>query len=262
MALYFAANRWGSGKGIYNYKAEADQLLDAMKNREVITGKTLRGTETDGPEFNPQSKMVRFTPNVGRQDFTDPSYHLPAFYELWARWGPAADRQFWLDAAAASRDLFSKVTGPETGLAPNQSNFDATPNGFGGRTSPFADDAWRTEANWAMDWSWWNADPRERQLSDKIQTFFAARGDNYTTRFTLDGKPTGNPTNNPHDTALVATNAVAGLAATDPAREKKFVEALWNTPIPSGQWRYYDGMWYIMGFLHCSGEFRIWQPKK
>ena len=260
MALYFAANRWGGGKGIYNYKA--DQLLDAMKNREVITGKTLRGTETDGPEFNPQYKMVRFTPNVGRTDFTDPSYHLPAFYELWARWGPAADRQFWLDAAAASRDFLSKVTNPETGLAPNQSNFDATPNGFGGRTSPFADDAWRTEANWAVDWSWWNADPRERQLSDKIQAFFEAQGDNYTTRFTLDGKPTGNPTNNPHDIALVATNAVAGLAATDPAREKKFVEALWNAPVPSGLWRYYDGMWYIMGFLHCSGEFRIWQPKK
>ena len=25
MALYFAANRWGSGKGIYNYKAEAER---------------------------------------------------------------------------------------------------------------------------------------------------------------------------------------------------------------------------------------------
>ncbi len=262
MALYFAANRWGSGKGIYNYKAEADQLLDAMKNREVITGKTLRGDETDGAEFNAEYKMVRFTPNNRRQDFTDPSYHLPAFYELWARWGPEKDRPFWKAAAQASRDFFWKVTGPTTGLAPNQANFDGTPSGFGGRGSPFADDAWRTAANWSVDWSWWAADPRERQLSDRIQAFFAAKDDNYTTRYTLEGTPTGAPTNNPHDTALVATNAVAGLAATDPARAKKFTEALWNAPIPSGLWRYYDGMWYIMGFLHSSGEFRIWAPKK
>ena len=27
MALYFAANRWGSGAGIYNYQSEADRLL-------------------------------------------------------------------------------------------------------------------------------------------------------------------------------------------------------------------------------------------
>jgi oligosaccharide reducing-end xylanase len=28
MALYFAAHRWGNGKGIYNYQAEADKLLE------------------------------------------------------------------------------------------------------------------------------------------------------------------------------------------------------------------------------------------
>ncbi len=27
MALYFAANRWGNGKGIYDYEAHADRLL-------------------------------------------------------------------------------------------------------------------------------------------------------------------------------------------------------------------------------------------
>ena len=104
-----------------------------------------------------------------------------------------------------------------------------------------------------------NADPREQQLSDRIQAFFASKDDNYATRYTLDGNPVGNPS---HDIALVATNAMAGLAATDPARAKKFVEALWNAPIPSGLWRYYDGMWYIMAFLHCSGQFRIWAPKQ
>jgi oligosaccharide reducing-end xylanase len=259
MALYFAANRWGNGKGIYNYKAEADQLLDAIKNRGVITGKTVRGEETDGAEFNLEYKMVRFTPNNKRPDHTDPSYHLPAFYELWALWGPEADRPFWSDAAKASRDFLWKVTNPQTGLAPNYANYDGTPTISRGQPSPFADDAWRTAANWAVDWSWWATDPREQQLSDRIQAFFAAKEDNYSTRYSLDGKPVGNPS---HDIALVATNAVASLAATDPVRSKKFVEALWNAPVPSGLWRYYDGMWYIMSFLHCSGQFRVWPPKK
>jgi len=255
MALYFADGRWGSGKGIYNYRAEADRLLDAMKNRAVISGPTNRGSETDGAEFNAEYKMVRFTPDNRRPDHTDPSYHLPAFYELWARWGPAADRAFWADAAKISRDYFQKVTNPKTGLAPNYANFDGST--LSGRGVNFAADAWRTAANWSVDWSWWAADPRERVLSDRIQAFFESKGmDTYGNQYTLDG----NEVRNTHSPALVATNAVASLAASDP-RARKFVEALWATPIPSGQYRYYDGMWYMMGLLHCSGEFRIWPPK-
>jgi len=257
MALYFAAGRWGSGAGIYNYRAEADRLLDNMKNRKIIAGTTARGPETDGPEFDPTSKMVRFTPNNLRPNHTDPSYHLPAFYELWARWGPAADRSFWREAAAVSRDYFQKVTNPKTGLAPNYANFDGSPVAGFGRRAAFGPDAWRTEANWSVDWSWWEADPRERELSDRIQAFFESKGmDTYGSQFTLEGEQMVDT----HATALVATNAVASLAATRPVATR-FVEALWNAQIPSGRYRYYDGMWYLMGLLHCSGQFRIWTPK-
>jgi oligosaccharide reducing-end xylanase len=259
MALYFASHRWGDGKGIYDYRAEADRLLDHMKNRKVIEGRTNRGVETGGPEFHPEYKMVRFTPNLRRPDHTDPSYHLPAFYELWARWGPAADRPFWADAARVSRDFFQKATHPATGLAPNYANYDGTPvPGAGGQNGNFGPDAWRTAANWSVDWSWWAADPRERALSDRIQAFFESQGtETYGNRYTLDGKPLGGS----HSTALVAANAVAGLAAANRERAAKFVEALWKAEIPSGRYRYYDGMWYLMGLLHCSGEFRIWPPK-
>ena len=54
-------------------------------------------------------------------------------------------------------------------------------------------------------------------------------------------------------------NAAASLAATRP-RARQFVEALWNAPVLSGTYRYYDGLLYLMGLLHCSGEFRIWSP--
>jgi oligosaccharide reducing-end xylanase len=55
---------------------------------------------------------------------------------------------------------------------------------------------------------------------------------------------------------------VAGLAATDRVRAKKFTEALWSTPIPSGENRYYDGMLYLMSLMHLGGEFRIWMPQR
>jgi oligosaccharide reducing-end xylanase len=60
---------------------------------------------------------------------------------------------------------------------------------------------------------------------------------------------------------MAATTATAGLAATKGPIPKAFVDALWNSPIPSGEQRYYDGMLYMMSLLHSSGNFRIWGPK-
>jgi oligosaccharide reducing-end xylanase len=60
---------------------------------------------------------------------------------------------------------------------------------------------------------------------------------------------------------MLAAAAVGSLAATSGPTSKAFVEALWNTPIPSGEQRYYDGMLYLMGMMHVSGNFRIWPPK-
>src|SRR5262249_50749205 len=79
--------------------------------------------ESIGPMVDEAHFMIKFVPNV-QNDFTDASYHLPAFYELWARWGPAEDRDFWAKAADVSRDMFPKVTGPETGLTPDRNYFD------------------------------------------------------------------------------------------------------------------------------------------
>jgi oligosaccharide reducing-end xylanase len=259
MSLYFAANRWGNGEGIYNYRAEADQLLSDMKNRALITGATVKGAMTAGALFEPDYKMVRFTPDTNNWNHTDPSYQLPAFYELWSLWGPAKDRSFWAEAATSSRDFFQRAANPVTGLAPDYANFDGTPWAapWNTNSADFQYDSWRTAMNWSVDWVWWNKDSHEKELSDRIQTFFESKGlSDYGNRFTLDGNQFGND----HATGLVAMNAVASLAATNP-RSQKFVEALWNTPLPTGQWRYYDGMLYLLAMLHCSGEFQIWSPK-
>ena len=267
MALYFAAHRWGNGRGIYNYQAEADRLLTNLRHRRLITGQvfmTQRNTGTNltvtaGPLFDPKHRMVLYSPSSERPPFTDPSYHLPAFYELWARWGPAADSNFWMEAASASRDFFPRAANPATGLTPDDASFDGTvvSNRWTRGAVNFGFDAFRTAGNWSVDWSWWGKDVRERELSDTLQAFFESKGmETYGCRFTLDGRQLDDR----HAQGLVAVNADASLAATNP-RSKKFVEALWNTPTPDGLERYYEGLLYMMALLHCSGEFRIWAPQ-
>jgi oligosaccharide reducing-end xylanase len=66
-----------------------------MVHRPLITGPGKYGPHTVGPMMHPDPPMILFVPDVFGQPFTDPSYHLPAFYELWSRWGPEEDRAFW-----------------------------------------------------------------------------------------------------------------------------------------------------------------------
>jgi len=263
MALYFAGHRWGNGKGRYDYQACADRLLHDMVHREPITGPVRQHgglrPHTVGKEVNAEQAMILFSPDE-RNSFTDASYHLPAFYELWARWGPEEDRAFWARAAAVSRDYFAKAAHPKTGLVPNLGQFDGTPWGFRGPESgEFREDAWRVAMNWSVDWSWWGKDPRQRELSDRLQGFFEGRGpESYGDNWRLDGTPIRDR----HSPGLVATNGVASLAATDRERARRFAEALWSLDVPSSKlFRYYDGLLYLMSLLHASGRFRIIDPR-
>jgi len=202
-------------------------------------------------------------PAIMPHPFTDPSYHLPAFYELWARWGPVEDCAFWARAAEVSRAFFVKTRIPRPALLPT------TPTSTARRTSP----AIRSRASSPMmrgaqpatgQWMVVVAQgARGAGVERPHPEILRRRGDRQLWPvYTLDGKSLGTPgQNKDHPVGLVGVNAAAGLAATDQARAKQFTEALWKTPIPSGQGRYYDGMLYLMSFMHMSGEFRIWPPK-
>ena len=264
MALYFAANRWGNGKGPYDYRAHADRLLRDMVHRVPISGTVRqrggRRQHTVGKEVNDEHGMILFSPDE-RNTFTDASYHLPAFYELWARWGPEEDRPFWARAAMVSRDYFVKSAHPKTGLVPNLGQFDGTPLGFRGPGSAaFREDAWRVAMNWSVDWSWWAKDPRQRELSDRLQAFFESQGmEAYGDNWTLEGTVLRER----HSPGLVSTNGVASLAATDRERARRFAEALWKLDVPSSRvFRYYDGLLYLMSLLHVSGRFQIILPPR
>ncbi|HXY26582.1 MAG TPA: glycosyl hydrolase family 8 [Candidatus Acidoferrum sp.] len=213
--------------------------------------------QTVGPMVDEDHYMIRFVPDVGADvNVTDASYHLPAFYELWAHWGPPEDREFWAKAADVSRDMLNKVTGPVTGLTPERNNFDGTqvvrPDGT---PTPFEYDSWRSASNWSVDYSWWKKEARETALSDRIQKFLYGQGiHTFPVRYTLDGKPLSTQ----HAVGLLATTAVGSLAATPGPISKAFLEELWSTPVPSGDYRYYDGLLYLMSMMHCSGNFRIY----
>jgi oligosaccharide reducing-end xylanase len=248
MALLFAANRWGNGTGIYNYQAEAQKILDVMLHKSEEDN----GLATS--MFDPDTKQIVFVPAGRNATFTDPSYHLPAFYELWARWADK-DNDFWKAAAQASRAFFKTAAHPETGLMPDYAEFDGQPNADPTHKD-FRYDAFRVASNVALDWSWFAADPWAVEQSNRVLDFFRSQGmDTYPSLYTIDGTPLSGE----RSAGLIAMNAVAGLAA-NPDRSKDFVQALWDLEIPSGQWRYYDGLLYFLALLQASGHYRIYTP--
>ncbi len=209
---------------------------------------------TVGPMVDEAHTMIRFVPETNVPG-TDASYHLPAFYELWARWGPKEDRDFWSAAAEVSRELFARVTGPQTGLAPDRSNFDLSPlNGRDGQPIQFGYDSWRTVSNWSVDYSWWHKDAQEPLLSARVQSFLFAQGiHTFADRYTLDGQPLSMR----HSVGMVAAAAVGSLAAAPGAISNAFLRELWDMPVPAGEQRYFDGMLYLMSLMHLGGQFRI-----
>jgi endo-1,4-beta-D-glucanase Y len=255
-ALFFAAHRWGNGKGVHDYEAAANAILDTMLHKEEMNGGRVGGVTN---MFDRARRQVVFVPSSSGSGFTDPSYHLPAFYELWGRWAKgwqgrqAEDRAFWRAAAAESRRLFVRAAHPATGLSPDYAGFDGKPVARGGH-GDFRYDAFRVAANWSVDWSWWAAAPAERQLSDRLQAFFAREGmETYVSQYALDGRRLADD----RSPALIASNAVASLAATE-SRRHEFVAALWALEPPEGRGRYYSGLLQFMALLHVSGNFRAY----
>ena len=246
--MFFADGRWGSGESIYNYRAEAQSILDTALHDDN------RGDlATD--LFDSESKQVVFVPQLGKNSqFTDPSYHMPHYYELWARWAEE-DNDFWEEATTASREYLPKAVNPQTGLAPNYSYFDGSPydDEYNGN---FRYDAFRVGANVGMDYVWFAPSQWHVKQSNRLLSFFASQGMNdYKAEYLL----TGEPQVGHRSPGLMATNAVAALAA-DREIGEPFVQALWDQPLPKGQYRYYDGLLMMLGLLQVSGNFRIYEP--
>jgi oligosaccharide reducing-end xylanase len=246
-ALYLADRRWGS-TAENDYRNEAAKLTWAMLHNKP---------SRDGrfPLFNPKANLVVFVPYQSSADHSDPSYNLPAFYELFAEYGPAADAARWHELARHSRDFLVNSAHPETGLHPDYALFSGAPTkGYqSSQHDQFYYDAWRVPMNMALDQAWFAADPRLKAQVEKYHAFFAGHlGDHNVSSalFKIDGSnPTGGGS-----TALTATLASGSLVSDAPNR-KTYVENLWFVPAQSGEYRYYQECVYLLGLLATAGHY-------
>lgn len=250
MALFLASRRWGEGEGIFQYSAEAKAIL-----RECVhKGEPGHPGE---PMWEPANKLIKFIPNC---DFSDPSYHLPHFYELFAEWAEERDREFWKQAAAASRNYLHLACHPRTGLSAEYADYDGTPHEghqeIFGRHDWYYSDAYRTIANMAMDYLWFAADPWQVENANRLQKFYwEEQAEHWDGVFLTDG--TRLKEKALHPVAIIAVNAQASLAADGPYAQA-CVEKLWDTPLRKGNRRYYDNFLYLFAMLALSGNYRIY----
>ncbi len=296
-ALIFASNRWGDDTGI-NYKAEAQHILDCIQPREY-TPEPRRGaggftTQQESRQLmyliDPTTQLITFTPDGFGQRFTDPSYHIPAFYEVWARWADDGRSDYWNECAAKSRAFLHQCINPQTGLNADLCQFDGSempaPR-FPGRpqqsegtprrngSNNFRYDSWRVPMNIALDYEWSCADGEwQRQYGETIQNFFFAQGvDTFVDQYRVDGTlpaddeilQAGGFRKLRHSIGLVATTAAASIMCNHD-KSKAFVDALWNAqnvPFDDGYFdAYYDGLLRLFAFMHLSGNYRIIAPQR
>lgn len=235
-ALILASKKWGDGEGIFNYGQEARNLLAAL---------------TSKGNFNSQAYIVKFGPT---SNYSDPSYVLPAFYELWACFDPQT-QSFWKNAATAGRQFMQKTVNATTGLAPYLANFDGSPYSGGG---DFNSDSWRVVGNIMMDHHLFGVDAWQPTFAETYAAFFEEHQlqpqEAMAYEFTLSGNPLGR--GDDVIEGLVAQNAFVAFG-TSPEVATPYVQYLWDIAVPTGVYRYYDGMLYLFGLLHLSGRFRL-----
>ncbi len=243
-SLYFAANRWNKPQ----YAADAQEILDKCMTKDCEHGVWNL--------YDEATRVVTFVPTDDAHLYTDPSYQLPAFVQLWSKWDESRS-QFWSEAADAAREQLRISQHPVTGLYPDYSTYQGEPfrGPFCGYDSRrFQYDAIRCAMNVGMDYYLFGNDAAaQTEAMTKLLTFF--KNDNFTYgQFELDGTdPTGNYTE-----GMAGANAVGAIALQDKELQKLYIEKLWNVTPPTGQWRYYTGMVYMLSMLHVSGYFQIY----
>lgn len=251
MALFFASHRWGDGEGLFNYSYEAKEILRACLHK----GEDGR---PGAPMWNKENYQILFVPGC---DFTDPSYHLPHFYELFALWAYEEDREFWKKAATESRRYLARACNSGTGFSAEYAEFDGSPMRrklpwTNERHDWFYSDSYRTAANIGLDYEWFGKDEGQCRAAAAIQEYLLedCRKNSYHA-YEVDGGVAEEQAL--HPVAISAATAVAVLAASADS-SKEWVERFWRLPMRTGKRRYYDNCLYFFAFLALSGNYRIW----
>ena len=259
MALFFASHRWGDGEGIYCYSGQARKILRAC----IHKGENGR---PGYPMWNHENRQILFVPG---SDFTDPSYHLPHFYELFALWADEEDRPFFKEAAKVSREYLAKACHPKTGMSAEYAEFDGQPMSrplpwTTDRHDWFFSDAYRTVANIGLDYEWFGIDEGQYEAPEKLLRFLDARWDeNPFEIYEVDGTSLHKPALHPVGLQVTTTQGILSVLGRTKEEEsiriaKKWLEEFFRMPLRKGDRRYYDNCLYFFAFLALSGNYRIW----
>ena len=259
MALFFASHRWGDGEGIYCYSKQARKILRAC----IHKGENGR---PGYPMWNHENKQILFVPG---SDFTDPSYHLPHFYELFALWADEEDRSFFKEAARVSREYLVKACHPRTGMSAEYAEFDGQPMSrplpwTKDRHDWFFSDAYRTVANIGLDYEWFGVDVGQYEAPEKLLRFLDARWDEHPFEiYEVDGTSLHEPALHPVGLQVTTTQGILAVLGRTKDEEsmriaKKWLKAFFELPLRKGDRRYYDNCLYFFAFLALSGNYRIW----
>ena len=246
MSLLFAANRWDDDQ----YRKDAHYIMDKMWNNP------------SHKLFNQGNYIIVFQPLGSGNDFSDPSYDLPAYLELFSRWAEK-DTDKWKRAVSAARDHLYVSSNKNSGLFADYSAFNGQPQSYSynSNSTKYMYDAMRSAMNFGMDFYLFGADSvREVEMAKRIIDFFEKDGYKHA-RFNWEG--TGG--SEEYTQGEKGANAVAALALKDVSGYdeiiKKNLQMAWDEPFMTGQYRYYDGLVHYLAMLHLSGTFKIWKPK-
>lgn len=245
MALFFASERWGDGDSPYDYSKQArDILRHCIHQAELV--------QEGSPMWNPDNHYIKFVPEA---DFSDPSYHLPHFYELFALKAYEEDKSFWKKAAKESRKYLNLACHPVTGMASEYAEYDGTPKRLF-HDGQFYSDAYRVAMNIGLDAAWFHEDKGFDEIVNRLQAFFY---ENTTlgeySNYLIDGTALDQPAL--HPVAIIATNA-AGSLATEGKYRLNWVKDFWNIPLRKGERRYYDNCLYFFCLLMLAGKYNIY----
>lgn len=237
LALIMASNRWGDKTGIYNYSAQAEEVLARILTAEVTDDNYFMASPTTAQLFNP-------------------SYLMPAFYKMFeeftgeSRWRQTAENTFVL----INRCLKSSLGNTENGLVPDWCDKNGNP-GPSGMSGIFSYDAMRVPYYIALDEIWFGEDDYARAYLGRIITnFFGPAYDSFGSEYNLNGTKTASE----YEISYLGSFTGGAMGATNEADKVNFFNALMATPFATGAYKYYDICWHNFGLLLSSGNFRIY----
>ena len=245
MALFFASRRWGDGKEPFDYSVQAREILRHCIHQSELV-------EEGKPMWDNSNYLIKFVPET---PFSDPSYHLPHFYELFALLANEEDRAFWIKATEASREYLNMACDSNTGMASEYAEFDGTPKKLF-RDDQFYSDSYRVAMNIGLDAAWFGKREAMSNIVDKLQAYFSENttlGEYHS--YKINGEPFEELAM--HPVAIIATNAAGSLAA-DGKYRLQWVKDFWELPLRKGERRYYDNCLYFFCLLMLAGQYKIY----